>query len=298
MNKPNSSTPIGNDRFDQTFSTIEQKIFNPEYKEELEKLIKEEAYTHKMLSKVKDKISSISLYEKIEEDKTKMKNFYEWNNLFSKSRPLHAYTTSNLHDNKPKIYKEKITSNYKKLHHVLKESNVNYNNKIKQYYKLEKRNINDDQVNNQIKTDETIKKKNEFKFPIALIDADEDFLKQMDIGTIVKPPIKKRRNKNNDENKTIVIDNNQVKYKTVTKKEEINCVRPQSVYSPKDPRDTFYMSKTSNDYFTMDFFEFAKYVKILQAKYHQDDSKLKNVLSEVLIFFIKTITMLNHNIII
>lgn len=443
---PNNTKP---DYFENAIHALEDKDMNDEYKEELEKLIQEEVYTQKMLGKVKDKINSIYLYEKIEEDDDKLKNFYDWNKLFSKSRPIHAYTTSKVEIKKRLVSnKKKEGEGYKKLNHILKEKNSEYNETIKQYYITEKRPLNETNVlkdffnkennsndfggegnsntdkkgylfNGLLNTNITRKKKEEnkeksdvnnnndnnnnsnskkqitckigeFRFPIALIDEDEEVLRQMDIvntetnqklstnknkrrinmsntmtsmkNTSIKNTLNKTKdNKNSTYNSqsriqssktnnnnssikgNIIIENNELKvikpqhtqlannqlsarsknksnyndmpndnskynmqvlttksiknndtfssinntfYNTNKRREdsrinEPNCVRPKSVYTARNPRDVFYLSKTSNDYFTMDFFEFAKHVSILQAKYLSHPEKLQKVLKEV-----------------
>lgn len=81
--------------------------------------------------------------------------------------------------------------------------------------------------------------------------------------------------------KSISTVNTQFNNKSRDLENNFTCIRPQSVFSKRNPRDIFYLSKTSNDYFTMDFFEFASKISILQAKYKSDPKKLNKALSEL-----------------
>ena len=124
---------------------IDSRFQSKQYKEEFNKLFKEE-----------------------EENQEKLTSFYDWNNLFSKSRPKHAYTTSNQSVKKEIIHKSKISNEYKKLNNILKESNSEYNNEILKYYvnldKEETKEKENNTYNKTISTSHTKKLKRSINF--------------------------------------------------------------------------------------------------------------------------------------
>ena len=135
-------------------------------------------------------------------------NLYEWKNLFSPSISIKKYT---------KLKNE----NESKKNLILKRSNS------------EKKNIS---------------KKDNFQFPIALIDLPEEKLEN------IIPNYKKINNKINNKS---------------------NIIRPSSVYTRPNKNDTFYLSKDFSDYYIQDFQTFIKKVPILQPKKRCKSAKLK-----------------------
>ena len=109
---------------------------------------------------------------------------------------------------------------------------------------------NNDEKKEKEKEKEKIIKKDEFQFPIALIDLPEEKL----LNYI--PNYKKIDYSNNLKNKP-------------------NIVRPTSVYTRPNKNDTFYLSKDFSDYYIEDFQTFIKKVPILQAKKRCKSAKLK-----------------------
>lgn len=90
-------------------------------------------------------------------------------------------------------------------------------------------------------------------------------------------------NDKNNHKKKLLNNKTIQKEKIIDKKilEDSNCAKLQSVYTHKSPSDIFYMSKTSNEYFSMDFFEFSKKIKILQCKFKSHPEKLIKILNKI-----------------
>jgi hypothetical protein len=59
---------------------------------------------------------------------------------------------------------------------------------------------------------------------------------------------------------------------------EGNCVRPMSVYTKRNPKDTFYFSQTFSDYYKEDLKDFVKKIPLLRAKISAKPNKLQNTL--------------------
>jgi hypothetical protein len=109
---------------------------------------------------------------------------------------------------------------------------------------------NNDEKKEKEKEKEKIIKKDEFQFPIALIDLPEEKL----LNYI--PNYKKIDYSNNLKNKP-------------------NIIRPTSVYTRPNKNDTFYLSKDFSEYYTEDFQTFIKKIPILQAKKRCKKCKIK-----------------------
>ena len=62
---------------------------------------------------------------------------------------------------------------------------------------------------------------------------------------------------------------------------KINAVRPDSVHCKRHEDDNFYMSKAVNEYFTDSFMDYAKKVKILQAKLKCRGGNLQKTMNKV-----------------
>ena len=168
----------------------------------------------------------------------------------------------------------------------------------------EKSNTKETQENNS-KNDE----KESFVFPLALIDKEEEKLKDL----ITIQSIRKRKKRINRANvvsakqsknfsKTIsnfsLKSNNKDTINTYNSKSNLkinynnaNCSRPQSVYSHRKDNAVFYTNKAVNEYFTQDFKEFTKKFKPLQAKFSVNSETIKKALE---IEKNKTKTIINY----
>ena len=135
--------------------------------------------------------------------------------------------------------------------------------------------INDN--NNKIKKEEETKE-TEFKFPIVLVDLNENDLNyylQNNETSIIKTEKEKKINKRGKslENKYLL---NMLNKGELKKKKKIgNCIRPLSIYSKRNKNDIFYFSQTFSDYYNEDLKDFAKKMPLLKPKITQNSSKLK-----------------------
>ena len=243
-----------------------EALTNGNQKQTFENIIKEEADRIDMINKQKKNLKNINLIEK------NIEGLYDWKTLFNHSRPLSSYTKFN-----PK--------------------------------------------NIQIKKEEE-KKEDKFKFPVVLVDLQENqmnmfFNDNINGNTSNKKKLMKQQlehmqrmnkmkmndrksninsNSSNISHKKSISNNNSFQRSSTRNKSirsvrsasasasrnkkpiEGNCVRPMSVYTRRNPKDTFYFSQTFSDYYKEDLKDFVKKIPLLRAKISAKPNKLQNTL--------------------
>ena len=243
-----------------------EALTNGNQKKTFENIIKEEADRIDMINKQKKNLKNINLIEK------NIEGLYDWKTLFNHSRPLSSYTKFN-----PK--------------------------------------------NIQIKKEEE-KKEDKFKFPVVLVDLQENqmnmfFNDNINGNTSNKKKLMKQQlehmqrmnkmkmndrksninsNSSNISHKKGISNNNSFQRSSTRNKSirsvrsasasasrnkkpiEGNCVRPMSVYTRRNPKDTFYFSQTFSDYYKEDLKDFVKKIPLLRAKISAKPNKLQNTL--------------------
>jgi len=138
-------------------------------------------------------------------------------------------------------------------------------------------------VNNNNEKEEEKKEKN-FKFPVVLVDLNENQLNyflQNEENIIFKNNKKKntKRSKTSEDNLNEINYENQFILNQSRKKKKIgNCIRPMSINSKINKNDIFYFSQNFNDYFKEDFKDFVKKMPLLKPKIIQDPSRLKKAI--------------------
>ena len=248
-----------------------EALTNGNQKKTFENIIKEEADRIDMINKQKKNLKNINLIEK------NIEGLYDWKTLFNHSRPISSYTKYN-----PKNME--ILDNKK----------------------------------------EEEKKEDKFKFPVVLVDIQENqmnmyFNDNINGNTSNKKKLMKQQlehmqrmnkmkmngrktnlntNSSNISHKKSISNNNSfqrsaIKNKSIrsvrsasastsrfNKKKPIegNCVRPMSVYTRRNPKETFYFSQTFSDYYKEDLKDFVKKMPLLRAKISAKPNKLQNTL--------------------
>ena len=124
---------------------------------------------------------------------------------------------------------------------------------LKKYIKPDL-NDNNNKLNNNNNDNDFTKSFDNIKAPTVLIDLPEDKINSL------FPNFNKYKNKNNNNN---------------------NIIRPKSVYSKREPNETFYFSKQFSDYYKENFFEFIKKFPLLQAKKKISTNKIKKEIFNV-----------------
>ena len=124
---------------------------------------------------------------------------------------------------------------------------------LKKYIKPDL-NDNNNKLNNNNNDNDFTKSFDNIKSPTVLIDLPEDKINSL------FPNFNKYKNKNNNNN---------------------NIIRPKSVYSKREPNETFYFSKQFSDYYKENFFEFIKKFPLLQAKKKISTNKIKKEIFNV-----------------
>ena len=245
-----------------------EALTNGNQKKTFENIIKEEADRIDMINKQKKNLKNINLIEK------NIEGLYDWKTLFNHSRPLSSYTKFN-----PK---------------------KNFSNKKEEEKKEEK-----------------------FKFPVVLVDIQENqmnmfFNDNINGNTSNKKKLMKQQlehmqrmnkmkmndrksninsNSSNISHKKSISNNNSFQRSSTRNKSirsvrsasasasrykkkpiEGNCVRPMSVYTKRNPKDTFYFSQTFSDYYKEDLKDFVKKIPLLRAKISAKPNKLQNTL--------------------
>ena len=121
--------------------------------------------------------------------------------------------------------------------------------------KYTKPDLNDDNKISNKNFDKFNKSFDNVKSPTVLIDLPEDKINNLFPNFFHK-------NKNNNNNNNFII-------------------RPKSVYSKREPGETFYFSQQFSDYYKENFFEFIKKFPLLQAKKKISTNKLKKEILNV-----------------
>ena len=127
------------------------------------------------------------------------------------------------------------------------------------------------------------KKEKDFKFPVVLVDLNENqlnyFLQNEDNVIYKINRNNKKRSKTSEINLKEINYNNQIFLnQSKKKKKNGNCIRPMSINSKINKNDTFYFSQNFSDYFKEDLKDFAKKMPLLKPKIIQDPTRLKKVI--------------------
>ncbi len=225
-----------------------------EQREELNKMLTDENHHIEFLNKQKEKIDKISLIESNTND------LYNWDSLFSKSRPITAYTCTNM-----------------KYNYFQEES------------KIEKIENPGNKLSNNKKTPE------KFCFPVALIDEKEDLIndfikihknisvKRKKMEESLK--LTKSHKKNTKSTPSLNITKNLNSSLNITNAKllspkKLSAARPQSVYAQRSDNDVFYLDKAFSEYYTQDESQFAEKFSLLHPKIRCQKKKLKETIEE------------------
>jgi hypothetical protein len=285
---------VANQKEEKLISNIQEMMEATQLEDQrkiLEKMLVEENEKIEMFNIKKQKLKDINLIE------NNFDGLYDWGNLFSKSRPISAYTCTqskfNFYENleektKQKLIKDKLNSKSleseknQKIQNELDEGQSSQTSE-KKAFKLNK-NKN--------------KKGKPFIFPVALIDEKEAInsgldalnknIKSMNKNNRENDKSKSKEKKKLVKNKTTENlqksdqkDKNPINLINNYPRPVSNAARPQSVYAKRSDNDVFYLDRAFSEYYTQEEVKFAEKFPLLHPKVRCDQKKLKTTLQEV-----------------
>jgi hypothetical protein len=269
----------------------------------LEKMLLEENEKIEMFNNKKQKLKDINLIENNKD------GLYDWGNLFSKSRPISAYTCS---QSKFNFYEKLEEEKNQKLSKEKIDSKSIEAEKKQKIQNEEKEGIQDSEKN--LTTKKKKKKGKPFIFPVALIDEKQVInsglealnknIKSMNKNHRENEKSKSKEKKKLIKNKTTENLLNQNQKSDPNIKNQINQInnyphpvnnlaktsgthplsnaaRPQSVYAKRSDNDVFYLDRAFSEYYTQEESKFAEKFPLLHPKVRCDQKKLKTTLQEV-----------------
>lgn len=274
----------------ETHSLIDQRS-------ELEKIMNEENERIEFLESQKQKLKQIDLIEKDTE------GLYDWKTLFTKSRPITAYTRTDLKFSYYNNQEEEKNSQSRLgtiMNNENKSSNAITNNDIFG------EDLHRDSTNNQ--GSKVKLKEKPFKFPVALIDEKEEaindyitihknisakrkkmedamklipnskFFQEKSASDTVKDPQRSTLSQSKESN---IIINKSQRMNHTARGLRSNAARPQSLFAKRGDDDIFYLDKKFSDYIVQEESEFAKKFPLLHPKVRCNSKSLRRTLKVV-----------------
>jgi hypothetical protein len=299
---------VANHKEEKLISNIQEMMDSIQLEDQrkiLEKMLIEENEKIEIFNNKKQKLKDINLIE------NNTDGLYDWGNLFSKSRPISAYTCTQSKFNfyekleeekKQKLIKDKIGS--KSLESEKNQKKQNELDGVQSSQRGQSGQSGEISEKKQIPSTST-KKKNKkgkpFIFPVALIDEKEVInsglealnknIKSMNKNNREnnKSKSKEKKNLNKTENlqKSDQNDKNEKNEKNPMSlinnypRPVSNATRPQSVYAKRSDNDVFYLDRAFSEYYTQEESKFAEKFPLLHPKVRCDQKKLKTTLQEV-----------------